>query len=31
MTAVDLMTQPEKLAAIKEEFSHVGDEPQTVR
>ena len=31
MTAVDLMTQPEKLAAIKEEFSHVNDEPQTVR
>lgn len=28
LTAVDLMTQPEKLAAIKEEFSHVNDEPQ---
>lgn len=30
MTAVDLMTKPEKLVAIKEEFSHVNDEPQTV-
>ena len=27
MTAVDLMTKPEVLAAVKEEFSHVNDEP----
>ncbi len=27
LTAIDLMTKPEILAAIKEEFSHVSDEP----
>jgi hypothetical protein len=26
LTAIDLMTKPEILAAIKEEFSHVSDE-----
>lgn len=30
MTAIDLMTKPEKLAAIKEEFSHVSDEAEAV-
>ena len=28
MTAIELMKKPELVAAIKEEFSHVGDEPQ---
>lgn len=27
MTAIELMTKPEALAAVKEEFSHVNDEP----
>lgn len=27
MTAIELMTKPETLAAVKEEFSHVNDEP----
>lgn len=27
MTAIELMTNPEALAAVKEEFSHVNDEP----
>ena len=27
MTAIELMTKPEVLAAVKEEFSHVNDEP----
>ena len=28
MTAIELMKKPELVAAIKEEFIHVGDEPQ---
>ena len=27
MTAIEIMTKPEALAAVKEEFSHVNDEP----
>ena len=27
MTAIELMTKPEALAAVKEEFSHINDEP----